>query len=580
VVYFLYLKVETPKQEPAINGQEPGGPHMMMILAGLFLLNLLLRIFYLRFDFVNGDEAVRALTAARVLDGARLYVDIVTDKPPGATWFYAGVFALFGRSMSAVHIAAVLWNFATAMIIYRAAASFYNRRTGVWAALAFIYFSTNYLTPDTMAANTELLMVLPYTAAFYLFIKARTTPRDGLRSFALLVAAGFMTGIAALFKQVAVFNLAFFALYEVFDAINSRARLKRDSKDEPLGFRWILPAAKRAISSLLRVAAGFAIVAGLFVAWLASTGALEGFWRYTVVLGKLYVDALPASLWWRFLTGRVSSYVAFNAALWGLAAWVTWRAAARLKKRGRNLEGEEARPAIFDLAIALWAVMSLSGVFAGGRFFGHYFIQALPALSLLGGRGFEMLGQALSDAARRRRAQIAAAAIAFLILFGLVRFHQRTAILAYETLTGARTAWSEGWGMTEREREAETVAQILRGHIKPGDPLFVWDYGLDIYWRTGARPASRYLTPYYITGVWPEISTGFAPDGEPFWREERAALVEDLNRARPRLIVDVSGSLLRLPYAEVVDFVEENYRYDESIGTDPARPFMVYSLRE
>jgi hypothetical protein len=72
----------------------------------IFALNLLLRVFYLRFDFVNGDEGVRAITAARMLEGARLYADIVTDKPPGTTFFYAGVFALFGRSMKAVHLAA------------------------------------------------------------------------------------------------------------------------------------------------------------------------------------------------------------------------------------------------------------------------------------------------------------------------------------------------------------------------------------------------------------------------------------------------------------------------------------------
>ena len=74
---------------------------LLLAFSGLFLLNLLLRVFYLRFDFVNGDEGVRALTATRMLEGARLYADVVTDKPPGASFFYATVFAIFGRSMKA-----------------------------------------------------------------------------------------------------------------------------------------------------------------------------------------------------------------------------------------------------------------------------------------------------------------------------------------------------------------------------------------------------------------------------------------------------------------------------------------------
>src|ERR1051325_6687435 len=119
---------------------------VLLALAGLFILNLLLRVFYLRYDFVNGDEGVRALTATRLLDGARLYADVVTDKPPGATLFYAAVFALAGRSMKAVHLAATLWNFLTSVIIYLVAARFASKRTGLWAALLFVYFSTNYLT--------------------------------------------------------------------------------------------------------------------------------------------------------------------------------------------------------------------------------------------------------------------------------------------------------------------------------------------------------------------------------------------------------------------------------------------------
>src|SRR5437016_13815907 len=90
---------------------------VLLAFAGLFLLNLLLRVFYLRYDFVNGDEGVRALTAVRMLEGARLYADVVTDKPPGASLFYATVFALFGRSMKAVHAAAIVWNFATSFIV-------------------------------------------------------------------------------------------------------------------------------------------------------------------------------------------------------------------------------------------------------------------------------------------------------------------------------------------------------------------------------------------------------------------------------------------------------------------------------
>ena len=82
----------------------------------------------------------------RMLEGARLYADVVTDKPPGTTLFYATVFALFGRSMKAVHLAATFWNFVTSIFIYLTATLAYSKRIGLWAALLFVYFSTNYFT--------------------------------------------------------------------------------------------------------------------------------------------------------------------------------------------------------------------------------------------------------------------------------------------------------------------------------------------------------------------------------------------------------------------------------------------------
>ncbi|HWP42409.1 MAG TPA: glycosyltransferase family 39 protein, partial [Blastocatellia bacterium] len=237
----------------------------LLAIAAIFVLNLLLRVFYLRFDFVNGDEGVRALTAVRLLEGARLYADIVTDKPPGATLFYASVFALFGRSMTAVHLAAAVWNFATALVACLIAARLYGRRTGLWAALLLVYFSTNYMTHDMMAANTELLMALPYTAAFYFYVIA------GRRGMAALIAAGAMTGFATLFKQVGVFNLAFFALYELY-----RAWSESGEKDGD-GFRT---AARSAVWRLLLIGAGFAIVIALFVLWLVFAGSFSAFWRH------------------------------------------------------------------------------------------------------------------------------------------------------------------------------------------------------------------------------------------------------------------------------------------------------------
>ena len=394
--------------------------------AALFLLNLLLRVFYLRYDFVNGDEGVRALTAIRMLDGARLYSDVVTDKPPGATLFYATVFALFGRSMKAVHLAATFWNFATSIFIYLTATLAYGKRIGLWAALLFVYFSTNYFTQDMMAANTELLMILPYTASLYFFLRAARAGDRARARNALLIAAGLMTGLAVMFKQVGVLNLLFFGLYELFEIYKTRKTFKTN---------WLKKSFERLIARLSLIALGFTLVISAFVLWLVATGALADFWRNAVEINMFYIDSEQPGLWIKFMIGRGLGYVLFNLTLWSLAAWTV----ACSFKRSQLADGQSDSGFDFNLTITFWGATALVSVLMSGRFFGHYFITVLPALSLLAAPAARQLEIRLRDG----KAKLAAAALALFFLVGFVRAHHRTAILAYETLTGARTRWSE-----------------------------------------------------------------------------------------------------------------------------------------
>ncbi len=547
----------------------------MLVFGGLFLLNLLLRVFYIRYDFVNGDEGVRALTAVRMLEGARLYADVVTDKPPGASLFYAAVFTMFGRSMKAVHLAATVWNFGTSLIVYLIGARFYTRRIGLWSALLFVYFSTNYFTQDMMAANTELLMALPYAAAFYFFMVAserKASRRNALLiSSAGLVAAGLLTGLAALFKQIGVLNLVFCALYEVLAVWKARGKRREDST-------WLMASIRRVVGRLSLIAVGFLSVLAAFVLWLKSMGALRDFWRNGVVLNMFYIDSEPFGLWMKFMLGRGLGYVFFNAVLWSLAGWAVWRS-AREPKDDRTESVDDAEHARFDVAAALWCGVSLVAVIMSGRFYGHYFIPALPALSLLGARGLSFLAEALRRPVYRRRAQVTVAVLALLFLIGFFRCHHRTAVLAYETVTGTRTRWSANWGMTKREEEAEVVSQFVRARVPAGEPLYIWGYAHDVFWRTRCRPASRYLTPYYIDGRFSDAEATVPSSGEEFRREAAANLIEDLRSSKPRLILDVEGSFKALPHPELVEFIEKNYRNAGSAGPDAARPFRAFELK-
>jgi hypothetical protein len=568
-------------------------------LAGIFLLNLLLRIFYARFQFINGDEAIRALTALRMLDGGRLYVGVMTDKPPGSTLFYEAVLSIFKHSMLAVHIAAIVWNFGTAIVLYFIGKRFYSKVSGLWAALLFVYFSTNYFPPDTMAANTELLLVLPYAMSFYAWLVASpkrfaedsdiADSRGRPAALWWLFPAGFFTGVSVSFKQIGILNLVFFLLYEIVGSRLNSGMFKLSVASQqaaggyPPGSPSLVtrPTAKRIVMLIAGFAAPMAFLAG----WLCYTGALGGFWRNTIVLEAFYLNSLPDSIWIKFMVQRTFGYVLFNLALWSLASWALWKSLSK-RKQGSPVTGGTpisvalTETAALDLSIGLWGLMSLCGVFAGGRFYGHYFIPVLPALSLLGARGLEHLRAAARVPETRKRARVAVTVLLAIFLFSFVRFHDLTAALAYESLTGKSTSWVKEWGVAKRETEAASVATTVSNEIGEGGYLYIWGYALEVYWRSGCRPASRYLTPYYVTGhFYPEVTAATSTTSGKFWDDARTQFIDDLRTTKPRLILNIDEPIQSLPYPDIIDFINENYTRDATIGPNINNQFIVYRLK-
>src|SRR5262249_42945409 len=159
--------------------------------------------------------------------------------------------------------------------------------------------------------------------------------------------------------------------------------------------------------------------------------------------------------------------------------WATWRSSKRFVNSTRRSE-DPGRHAVVDFIVALWGVVSIVAVMAGEGIYWPYLFHVLPAASPLVARGGDPVVGLLLAAESRTRAQSAAAAMAILFIFGLVRFHHRTALLAYEQITGARTVSGESLGMSIRAREADVVSEYLRNPLSSGEPLYIWGYAQDV----------------------------------------------------------------------------------------------------
>ena len=74
------------------------------------------------------DEVNYSVVARQLMDGGLMYVDVVERRPPATFWLYEGVFRLFGReNWFALHAVGTAWVLLTMLALYVAAARLFGQ---------------------------------------------------------------------------------------------------------------------------------------------------------------------------------------------------------------------------------------------------------------------------------------------------------------------------------------------------------------------------------------------------------------------------------------------------------------------
>ena len=334
--------------------------------AGCAVLIAVLHLPSFAHRLMDGDEAVYGGIAALVNEGNRLYAaGGVDNKPPGIFWVYSITFGAFGRyQMAAVHAVELMAVLGTCAVLLAIGWIMSCRRAGLIAAVLYGALTASG-NPRLLAANTEVFMVLPLSAAFLLLLR-----RNWFWSAVLMVVGGA-------FKQVAAVDVLLL----------------------PVALLLLEPRATRSKATLL-FGAGLAVALAAGAGLLALTASLPDFWRWTVesLTGYATGNWTPANLWSR-AQGSLVPFV-----LWAALPWIAALASAA---RWRWLSAAE------KLALA-WLVLSFVGAMAAGHLAWHYFIQVMPPLALLAALNIE---RALNWQARRVVAAIAIAGVALPVVY-------------------------------------------------------------------------------------------------------------------------------------------------------------------
>lgn len=501
----------------------------------VFVVAMLLRAWSFTNPIVDVDEPQFAGFAHALLDGGIPYLASVDTKPLGVYWFFAAIFALFGRTnMIAVHAATALVVVATAFFCYRMGRRLASNSAGFWAALFYVVFTTTFI-PKFVGTSITILMMFPLAMSADVLLAWEE--RGGRWR---LFVSGLLWGVACLFKYQAGINLVVAGGYLLVV--------------RPLFFRSFREI--RVLEFLLFLVGGMA-VGGLFALYLHVAGAWEAFAFWSLEGSAAYVEkAAGHTSLLAALPVRGGSLVASTFLIW----YFGFRRAGRAVRLA-FAQASERRPRPGELFVVLWLLLSVIPTLTGGKLYGHYFYQMFPQLCVLA--GIWTIGFFAWAGEGRRRFAVILFAVAI--------------TLPAAGFTAARLAADRIYAAIGEENPKDyiRVGEYLRGHTAPGEPIFVWGFGTTIYFYAERPAVSRFLWCDWLTG---RISgtpsakdpvfdtTAFITPGS--W----AMLFADLERTPPAYIVDTSpgnyhdyGKYPIAKYPELAAYLKAHYRLETTI---------------
>lgn len=443
------------------------------------------------------DEAAIAVQSMAMIRGGHLYTDVIDRKPPLAVWLYAVVFRMFDTNdLRPVRVLVALMLAAAALLIGSELLRRHDRRVAVWGVALFVAGAVAFAPQDAQSANFSPLALLPGVGA--IVAARRGTPRS-------TVVAGLLVGVATLTRQSwaagiipAMWAAWYFA--DTRDLAVHRAAARHDWRTVPAQF--IAAARTGGVDPLWRslllllvalatvAAVGLTVPLRLFISWVFTGNG-------SLLLG---------------LSDSTGAAVRAGGSLLLFAVGHLVLGALLLRRGFDRPEGRRWA----DADLWLWLATALVSVAAGFRFFGHYWMQALPPLCLLAAPAIG------SCAVTTRR-----------VLAG---------VLALTAGVFAALAWVPGW--LHPLPDARPLAAFVRAHSTRSDKVAVWGSYPEVYWESDRMPAGGLVHTDFVVGK----SAGRIESSDTL-RDADPEVVRDyvhaLESAPPELFIDTSTADLR-----------------------------------
>ena len=475
------------------------------------------------------DVLIYAAAAARAnAEHALPYVAAWVEKGPLAMAWYQAADAVFGPyPMGAIALSVLLFHALATAGVYGCGRLLGGSRAGFWAAL--LYAVGVGSVGGTL--NTEVPAAALAALAWWAWLRPGNLGRAAL--------AGLLAAAAALCRQNAG---ALWPLMLLGDLLRWRAG---ETARRTAGARALAVSAGF-LAPVLAVVLIYAAAGALPILEFCVYGYNASIYVAATKVTAARLAAIPVDLWRSFFAlAPTMSLLGLGALAFGLA-----------RPRGTSPE---------KIATALAALGLTASLVLGLRWFGHYFLLAMPFWSLLGG----LAAAAWTAPARRPAVAVAAAAV---LLAGLGwevadRQPRRGLGRAWHLVRGPAVV-SDPTTWPGADRMYAGLGRFLRSRAAPGDRAFVWGMRPHAYAMSGLIPSTRFVIGTFLTGLVPWERIGSEEDTRRWIVPgSRTLLLDDLRAAPPRFVVDASDDHLfaqgayALPtFPELDAFVRARYR--------------------
>jgi 4-amino-4-deoxy-L-arabinose transferase-like glycosyltransferase len=457
------------------------------------------------------DVGAYAYVGSRLLAGEVLYRDLPDIKFPVTYYLLAVAFALGGATENTVRCAAALAGLLGVLAFFFLARELLGPR---WGLVSAAVYAVSVALPGVQGTTAQMeVFMLP------LLLGSTVLAWRGYRGGRSLdwFLAGLLLGLAVSCKQVAGVNML---LYLVLLGVRRRE----------VSGGWPVRSTAWLGLGLVLPPVGWAVL-------LAAQGAFGDGIFWTITFVGLYS---AHDYDWTYLGSVLRSTGAVaveNPLLWlaGVIFVVRY-----LVDRERTTEGR----------LVLWFLaVSLVGVMFPSKFYNHYFLQLIPALSLAAGLELRRLGEQFREGKAGAGAWFGGVLLAAGVFWALIPPAEE---------------WRHGPAWTSRYRadtfkflEARQVGVWLREHAAPEERLLVWGREPAVYFYAGKKAP---LQHFFVA-----LFTWQVPDET--WDQ-----VVGLLDHRPPEWVAVGREFLRAPGGNLLS-VEEAIRREQSrprLGAQPA----------